>query len=238
MMEPCNICCEEISNCSYISCANRHAIHHSCYLEWQKKKQDNRCVLCRESDYTYLTTYLPGNAEEEGPRDAAALLEEAITADNYDECARLIALDPTIVNSPQCPIIVAARNNKRRILKLLIEKGADVNAKSPAMHYTALMWACENGHSNIVELLLEAGADVNLRDMYGTNALRYAIEGDNPKDIIVAMLLHHNPQYELYNDGEGIRTSKMTHLPINSMKIRIMLQNHKERTRRASCTIC
>jgi hypothetical protein len=85
MMEPCNICCEEISNCSYISCANRHAIHHSCYLEWQKEKQDNRCVLCRESDYTYLTTYLPGNAEEEGPRDAAALLEEAITADNYSE---------------------------------------------------------------------------------------------------------------------------------------------------------
>ena len=48
-------------------------------------------------------------------------------------------------------------------MKLLLSKGADVNAKDQS-GYTALSWASSGGHSEIVRLLFQKGADVNAKD--------------------------------------------------------------------------
>ena len=48
-------------------------------------------------------------------------------------------------------------------MKLLLEKGADVESKDQ-YGQTPLSWAAENGHEAVVKLLLEKGADVESKD--------------------------------------------------------------------------
>lgn len=67
--------------------------------------------------------------------------------------------------------------------KLLIEKGADVNAKIN-IGMTALMFASEGGrldtvggHLDTVKLLLEKGANINAKDNEGMTALDWAKKG-------------------------------------------------------------
>ena len=46
-------------------------------------------------------------------------------------------------------------------MKLLIERGADVNAKDSEHAQTALMWAVLENHADVIKLLLAHGADIN-----------------------------------------------------------------------------
>ena len=66
--------------------------------------------------------------------------------------------------------IMACQNGHEAIVSLLLEKGADVNAKNND-GWTPLHWASENGHEAIVSLLLEKGADVNAKDNDGETPL-------------------------------------------------------------------
>jgi ankyrin repeat protein len=59
----------------------------------------------------------------------------------------------------------AASRGHFEVVKLLLEKGANVNAKQPDDGRTALIWAAETGHSEVIRLLLEKGADVNAKQM-------------------------------------------------------------------------
>ena len=49
-------------------------------------------------------------------------------------------------------------------MKLLLEKGADMESKDRHYGQTPLWWAAENGHEAVVKLLLEKGADVESKD--------------------------------------------------------------------------
>ena len=60
-----------------------------------------------------------------------------------------------------------------KLLKLLLEKGADVNAQG-GEYGNALQAASYKGHSEIVKLLLEKGADVNAQGGEYGNALQAA----------------------------------------------------------------
>jgi ankyrin repeat protein len=61
-----------------------------------------------------------------------------------------------------------------KIVELLLEKGADVNAKDKDGNVTALIMAASNGHTETVKFLLERGADVNAKDNDGFTALKAA----------------------------------------------------------------
>ena len=49
-------------------------------------------------------------------------------------------------------------------MKLLLEKGADVESKDREYGQTPLSWAAEKGHEAAVKLLLEKGADVESKE--------------------------------------------------------------------------
>ena len=57
-------------------------------------------------------------------------------------------------------LMVASYFGQEAVVKLLLEKGADVNA-TDSTSQTPLSWAAQNGHEAAVKPLLEKGADVN-----------------------------------------------------------------------------
>ena len=64
-------------------------------------------------------------------------------------------------------------------VRLLIARGADVNAKEPSQNQSALMWAAAERHADVVRLLVEAGADLQAHTKKGFTAIHFAArEGD------------------------------------------------------------
>jgi prepilin-type N-terminal cleavage/methylation domain-containing protein len=62
------------------------------------------------------------------------------------------------------PLHFAAENGHKKVVELLIAKGADVNVKVEDEIETPLHSAASRGHKEIVELLIAEGADVNAKD--------------------------------------------------------------------------
>jgi ankyrin repeat protein len=65
-------------------------------------------------------------------------------------------------NNDMTALMAAAKNGHIYVVKLLMEKKADVNAVSSPDGKTALFYALERGRIKIAELLLKTGASVNL----------------------------------------------------------------------------
>jgi ankyrin repeat protein len=70
-------------------------------------------------------------------------------------------------------------------VKLLIEKGSDVNSKTPG-GITPLHLAAVSGNADVARLLLKRGADVNARDNVGRIPLHYASNASVAKMLIEA----------------------------------------------------
>jgi len=71
------------------------------------------------------------------------------------------------------PIYYASLLGLEEIVRLLLDKGADVNAQG-GEYGNALQAAASNGHEGIVRLLLDEGADVNAQGGFYGNALQVA----------------------------------------------------------------
>jgi hypothetical protein len=68
-------------------------------------------------------------------------------------------------------LIWAAKNGHTDIIKLLIEKKANVNKIGGWNKSTALMKACDRGLVDIVDLFINAGAELNIQNSSGMTAL-------------------------------------------------------------------
>jgi ankyrin repeat protein len=97
------------------------------------------------------------------------------------------------------PLNSAARFGQAEVVRILLEAGAKVNAKSGK--YTPLLLAVvENGRAEIVRLLLEAGAGVDAQGTSGMSPLMKAsFNGDAGS---VRLLLAHGANVQL-KDDEG-----------------------------------
>lgn len=78
------------------------------------------------------------------------------------------------VTKAPIPLIIAARSGQVGLVKLLLDRGADVNARDKETETTALIAAAHQGHVQVVDILLQKGVDVNAKDKTGKTALSEA----------------------------------------------------------------
>jgi hypothetical protein len=101
-------------------------------------------------------------------------------------------------------LFLAAWQNDTRIVKLLTNAGADVNAvlwnESAGMEATVLMVAAESGLTKTAGLLLDHGADVNVKGYGGNSPLHRAVLMGHPET--VDLLLDHGADVDS-TDDEG-----------------------------------
>ncbi len=100
------------------------------------------------------------------------------------------------------------------LTKLLIAKGADVNAKAITGE-TALMAASMRGYLDIVKLLIKNGAKVNAKSNYGQTSLMLSVYGDYVK--VFKLLVKNGADMHIKNE-EGT-TLLMGASNIGSFKI-------------------
>lgn len=87
------------------------------------------------------------------------------------------------INQPDwTPLHYAAAGGKNEIVQMFLDRGADINARSPNLT-TPLMIAAYEGFDATVKLLIERGADVTLKNDVGLHAADYAKRLDR-RDII------------------------------------------------------
>lgn len=93
-------------------------------------------------------------------------------------------------------LMLAAMHHPSELIPyLLIQGGADVNAKTPDTGKTALFFAVQyNSNPEIVSALLNYGADQNITDVFGRTAYDYAERNPKLKDSEVLWLFdkHHD----------------------------------------------
>jgi len=80
------------------------------------------------------------------------------------------------------PLHSAAASNDTEICRLLLGKGANVNACQQG-GFTPLHAAAQNGNSEMVQLFLSHGAEVNVRTSQGLTPLKMAKESKNEQTV-------------------------------------------------------
>ena len=90
------------------------------------------------------------------------------------EMAKLLLQNGAQVNANdsdwvRTPLIYALIGKNRNIVKLLVDKGADVNWMEHRYRFTTrpLFYAIRDGKKDVVELIVRAGADVNAKQSDG-----------------------------------------------------------------------
>jgi len=86
------------------------------------------------------------------------------------------------------PLQYAANNGGADVAQLLIDKNAEVNART-SMGWTPLISSAMEGHFSVVVLLVKNKANINARSNSGETALLYA--ACNGHEAIVDVLIHH-----------------------------------------------
>jgi ankyrin repeat protein/serine/threonine protein kinase/Flp pilus assembly protein TadD len=104
------------------------------------------------------------------------------------------------VSEGSTPLITSAFRGHIATVKLLIDNGADVNAKS-SRGSTALIAAATKGHTEIVSVLLNRGANVNARTEFGTTALIAAAYRGHTDSVKLLLESGSNVNLKEYTDG-------------------------------------
>ena len=133
-------------------------------------------------------------------------------------------------------LIMASQEGHTEIVAMLLEKGANVNAKTKDGR-RALFLASANGHAEIVAMLLAAGADVNAKDNDGWTALIVASWYGHTET--VAILLQNGADVNAKRNYDGftalILASKKGHTDIVKLLKQYLIlpvvQKHSQRQR-------
>ena len=145
-------------------------------------------------------------------KDGVSVLELAAAANNIELARILIAKGANVNNADELgftALLNAAGNGDHNaaMVKLLIEHGAEVNAKSGDAveivkngaiklgHLTPLQLAAQANYE-ATEALVQAGANINAKDVRNASPLVFAVATDRPNPKIVKLLLEKGADRE------------------------------------------
>ena len=100
------------------------------------------------------------------------------------------------------PIHWASSRGKDEVIKLLIARGADINA-SDKEGATVLMVAWMTKNPTTINLLLKHGADVNIKDKEGWSILRHAV-GEGNGELVKTLITYGADINSKARDGSSV----------------------------------
>lgn len=124
------------------------------------------------------------------PNGNTALMMAAFKG-NKPAVMALLERGATVNRPGWSPLHYAAAGGSADITRVLVERGAALNARAPA-GLTPLMMAAREGQEDTVDVLLESGADSALKNAEGLTAAQLAERMDKPR--IVKTIKAHRQQ--------------------------------------------
>ena len=136
------------------------------------------------------------NVQETSPREDSWGLYDEIT-ENALRALNDLFIDKDHSHRGRTALIAAAKGGHENIVKILLDAGAEVDAKDD-LHITALYYAAERGFAEIIQHLLERGAIPNrYYVIMGKNALLAATEGEHKECVRILLHAHKKLNQEI-----------------------------------------
>ena len=147
--------------------------------------------------FILLLFFLASNVQVHGQDEILDYAREG----NIKATKTILQESPELINHTNSkgfsPLILAAYHGQKKLVKLFLENGADVNY---AYHQgTALHASVFKGEIEIVEMLLDYDANINYQDENGSTALHYSIIYNKEK--ISRLLLEKGANYNLADNS-------------------------------------
>jgi ankyrin repeat protein len=99
--------------------------------------------------------------------------------------------------SGETALMIAAGSGNPKVVKMLLDHGAKVDAAESHKGQNALMWAAANEHTEVIDVLLKAGAHPNTASKAGFTPLVFASERGDTKSAATLIAAGANVNYEL-----------------------------------------
>ncbi|TKA66903.1 hypothetical protein B0A49_09530 [Cryomyces minteri] len=114
---------------------------------------------------------------------------------------------PGLAIPRSCTLQAASFQGNEKIVQMLLEKGADINAYGGG-YGSALQAASERGHEEIVMLLLDKGADVDTQGAKHSSAIDADLGGGR-KGVATLLRLSKTFKYGARQDDRGTESSSV-----------------------------
>ncbi|MGA3186774.1 MAG: ankyrin repeat domain-containing protein [Bryobacteraceae bacterium] len=102
-------------------------------------------------------------------------------------------------------LMIAAGVGSVEEVKMLLDRGVDVNGAEPKSLQNALMWAASEGHAAVVDVLIQRGADVKATSKAGFTPLIFAALKNDPVSVQRLLAAGANPN-DAIPDGTKVLT--------------------------------
>ena len=136
-------------------------------------------------------------------------------------------------DNEETPLHLAAYQNNPKIIELLVENGADINAKGCFSEMTPLMIAAQNSdNSTIIETMIKLGASVNEKNMGDISVVDYAAYKNKNPAILETLLKYggnindETLSWAQENENPDIKVIVRKHLQYNPNETKTELGVH------------